>query len=147
MLCPYTLKILGLALEWHEKEKMLLGLLGGSVKRLPSAQVMISGSWDAGLPAKRRVCFSLSLCLSLLLVLTLSNKKIKSFKKDVAKGSNLHFFVSFSLIKCLQITQRATGGISVMFMWQRDNLREFSLDRAKLKTMTKPNWAPSLEQA
>ena len=51
--------------------------LGGSVvERLPSAQVMIPGSWDRALsraPCSVGVCFSLCLLLPLL-VFSLSNK-------------------------------------------------------------------------
>ena len=65
-----------------------MGALGmaQSVEHLPSAQVMISESWDqtcVGLPAQWGVCFShfspLVLCHDLCF--SLLNKEIKLFKK------------------------------------------------------------------
>ena len=72
---------------WKREEhfyKPFQGCLGGSVKRLPSAQVMIKGPGNGALhlaPCLVGTYFSLSLCLpySCLFSFSLSNESIKSF--------------------------------------------------------------------
>jgi len=55
-----------------------------SIKCLPTAQIMIPGSWDRALCIGRGAFFSLSLCPPPFPHLrSLSNKYIKSFKKYI----------------------------------------------------------------